>query len=190
MKRAIFFDRDGVLTVDRGVEKNIHEMELYPEAAETVAFFRGRKFLIFVVTNQPVVARGLISEEDLRVHFDDFERELLHRNSGASIDMIYYCPHHPSANLERYRVLCECRKPKPGMILRAAGEFGVDLPQSYMIGDRITDIVAGAAAGCRTVQCMTGRHEDGLIETDMVFDAGIQPDFRVTDLRELREIVR
>ncbi|MBN1531199.1 MAG: HAD family hydrolase [Spirochaetes bacterium] len=190
MRRAVFFDRDGVLTVDKGVERNIREMELYPAAADTIAFMRSSGFLIFVVTNQPVVARGLVSEDDLRDHFRLFERELLLRNPDAVVDMIYYCPHHPSANLERYRVLCECRKPKPGMLLRAAREFGVDLASSYMVGDRITDIVAGAAAGCRTVQCLTGKHDDGLIETDMVFDRNTEPDYRIVNLGELKEIVR
>ncbi|PKL35232.1 MAG: D,D-heptose 1,7-bisphosphate phosphatase [Spirochaetae bacterium HGW-Spirochaetae-1] len=190
MKRGLFFDKDGVLTIDKGVGKNIFEMELYPASADTIAYFRNLGFQIFVITNQPVVARGIISEEKLLAYFETLKQELLKKNLSSIIDRIYYCPHHPSANLEKYRIRCECRKPKPGMLISASREFDIDLTRSYMIGDRITDIVAGSAAGCKTVQCLTGRHEDPLIETDMVFNRGIEPDHRILNLEELKQIIQ
>ena len=111
-----------------------------------------------VVSNQAVVARGLISESELaglnRLILDQIEHA-----GGPRLDAVYYCPHHPEATLPEYRVACQCRKPRPGMIVQAAAEHGLDLQASFLVGDRMTDIAAGAAAGCRTVLVTCGRHD-------------------------------
>jgi len=190
MNRAIFFDKDGVINSDKGISGNFEPVELYPEIAVLMAEFRIRGYRIFVVTNQPVVARGLMSEAELEEYLGKFEKLILEKNSGAIIDKIYYCPHHPNANIEKYRVRCECRKPRPGMILKAAEEFALNLNESFMIGDRISDIISGSLAGCKTVHFLSGMHMEKTIETDLKIEKEISPDYKITDLNELREIIR
>lgn len=114
MYKAIFFDKDGVLSVDKDVYANTYDFELYQFAGDTIAYLRSLNFYIFIVTNQAIVARGLISEKDLNDSFKIFTLQLLKQNQEAQIDDIYYCPHHPNADVEKYRKNCKCRKPKPG----------------------------------------------------------------------------
>ena len=111
------------------------------------------------------------------------------QNEDAIIDRIYYCPHHPNGDLQEYRKICECRKPKPGMLIRASEEYGIDLNRSYMIGDRISDIIAGHLAGCKTIQFLSGRHNDRQIESDLVLEKNIEPDFTITDIYQIRNII-
>ena len=138
-------------------------------------------FLLEVVSNQPAVARGLITEPDLQKLHAVLEKMLV--QAGAPrLDGWYFCPHHPHATLSRYRVVCDCRKPRPGMLLQAAREHGVDLQNSFLVGDRITDIIAGARAGCRTVLVQTGKHLEKPIETSEPLDPVIQPEHICADL--------
>ena len=190
MNRAIFFDKDGVLNPDLGISGNLQSMEPFAEAADTIAYFRSAGYKIIVVTNQPVVARGIIGEAELREYLKKFEAVLTQKNSMARIDKICYCPHHPNANVLSYRKNCDCRKPKPGMIVSAALEFDIDLSKSVMIGDRISDIIAGSLAGCgRTVQIMSGEHESKMIESDLQLDREIEADFKILNIGELRSII-
>lgn len=188
--RAVFFDKDGVINADKGIRGNFEPVALTPGVCNLIAELKSSGFMIFVATNQPVVARGLMSEEELAAYMEKFAALVAAEASGAIIDRIYCCPHHPSANDERYRVSCGCRKPKPGMLLRAAAEFGVDLAASYMIGDRMSDVIAGALAGCKTVHFLSGAHAEKAIETDLVLDREIRPDFTVRSARELKEIIK
>lgn len=190
MNRAVFFDKDGVMNADRGVNGNLEPLELYPGISDLIAEFRGRGFKIFVVTNQPVVARGLMSEDELASFMKKFAALVARANPGALIDKIYYCPHHPNANVEKYRTVCECRKPKPGMLLRASREFDIDTGASFMIGDRMSDVIAGSLAGCATIHFLSGKHSEKAIETDLKFDGEIKPDHTITDLNELRSIIK
>jgi D-glycero-D-manno-heptose 1,7-bisphosphate phosphatase len=128
-----------------------------------------------VVSNQPVVARGLASVAEV---------ERLHAALGLDVEGSYFCPHHPRATLAAYRVACECRKPRPGMLLRAAAELELDLPASFMIGDRPSDIEAGRRAGCRTIRLRSGAHAAAPIESPDPFDPEIEADFTCADLRE------
>jgi D-glycero-D-manno-heptose 1,7-bisphosphate phosphatase len=136
-----------------------------------------------VITNQTVIARGLATEEDVR-HLHDAIQQLLHRANGSQIDAFYVCPHHPNATRANYRIDCACRKPKPGMLLQAAYDHNIDLQRSYMIGDRITDIIAGARAGCKTILIETGAHLEKPIETTEPIDPHIQPDLICQDLSQ------
>lgn len=129
--------------------------------------------MIVVVTNQPVVARGMASEDDVRATNDRVGQLLA--DMGARVDRFYYCPHHPNGTLKEFRVVCECRKPAPGMLLQAAREMGIDTARSYMVGDRISDIVAGHLAGCSTVLLETGEHSAAPIESTFM-DTSIRPD--------------
>lgn len=179
---AVFLDRDGVLVEDRGVLLSAAEICIPPAVPPALGDLAAAGFRLIVVTNQAVVARGLISEDELRAIHAEIERQL--SAAGApKLDAIYYCPHHPEATLPEYRVVCDCRKPKPGAFLRASREFDVDLAASFMVGDRLTDVAAGQAAGCRTVLLETGRHTDPPIVTPGDWDRQCRPDYVCSDLQ-------
>jgi D-glycero-D-manno-heptose 1,7-bisphosphate phosphatase len=190
VSRAIFFDKDGVMNTDRGVYGITEEPEFLPGIDSIISSSRFKGFQIIVVTNQPAVARGIVSEESLTKLLDAFKKKLAHRNNNAIIDSIYYCPHHPNADLQRYRLSCSCRKPKPGMILQACADLNIDPRKSYMVGDRISDVIAGHLAGCTTIQFLSGQHDNKMIDTDLIVDYEIKPDFTITDLSQLEDIIK
>lgn len=151
-QRAIFLDRDGVINVHKGFLKWSADMELLPGSAEAIRRINDSGYLALVVTNQPVIARGDCTWEEL----DEIHRamETLLGSEGAYVDGIFVCPHHPDrgfpGEIAEYKIECECRKPKPGLLIQAAQQYNVDLEQSYMVGDSVSDIQAGIAAGCKT----------------------------------------
>lgn len=155
MKRAIFLDRDGTIIVDKGFVHKKEDLELLPGAAQAIKLAREAGFLVVVVTNQSGVARGYFTEEEVKAFNAYLNRVLAQR--GARIDAFYYCPHHPQAPIEAYRKACSCRKPRPGLLLRAAQELGIDLCQSWMIGDSPRDAEAGQRAGCNTILLERGK---------------------------------
>ena len=181
MSKAAFLDRDGVLNElvyfeEAGiVDSPFHEdqLRLLPGVAEALCLLRETGFETVVISNQPVVAKGHCH----RVRLDGITRRLhdLLAREGARLDAVYYCLHHPEAKLRELRVNCECRKPKPGLLQRAAVERGLDLSRSVFIGDSITDVLAGRAAGCRTallgrVRCDLCRHlEEQGVKPDWIF---------------------
>lgn len=143
--KAAFLDRDGTILVERGHVATASELVLLPGSAAAIGELRARGWKVFVVTNQSHVAKGLITENDLeRIHRDFVQ---LLQDAGATIDGIYYCPHHPQGIVSGYTLVCECRKPGPGLLLRAAEEHGIDLQRSVMVGDARRDLEAGQAAG-------------------------------------------
>lgn len=151
-QKAIFLDRDGTINKYVGFLRNIDDFELIDGVSEAIRAINASGYLAIVVTNQPVIARGEVSFEGLEEIHNKMET-LLGRE-GAYVDAVYYCPHHPHKGYEGERpelkIDCECRKPKPGMLMKAAEDFNIDLSQSWMIGDGENDIRAGQAAGCRT----------------------------------------
>ncbi len=153
-QRAVFLDRDGTINKYVGFLRDIGEMELLPGAAEAIQMIDRSGYLAIVVTNQPVIARGEVTWDEL----DDIHRKLetLLGREGAYVDDIFVCPHHPDRGFagERpeYKIDCDCRKPKPGLLLQAAEKYNIDLAESWMVGDSDSDIQAGEAAGCRTVK--------------------------------------
>jgi D-glycero-D-manno-heptose 1,7-bisphosphate phosphatase len=151
---AVFLDRDGVVIEDGHYLGSPDRVRLVPGAAEAVAALNRSGWRVVIVSNQSGVARGMFTERDVdSVH--SHLADLLH-GYGARIDAFHFCPHHPEGEVPEYRLTCECRKPSPGMLVRAAAELRIDLGASWMIGDRVTDLEAGAAAGCRTVLVRTG----------------------------------
>lgn len=151
-QRAVFLDRDGTLNRHVGFVTETAQLELLPDVAEAVRNINQSRYLVIVVTNQPVIARGEITIEELdNIHN---RLETLLGQEGAYVDAIYYCPHHPhkgySGERPEYKIECDCRKPKPGLLLRAAEDFHIDLSASWMVGDSESDIQAGKSAGCRT----------------------------------------
>ena len=151
-QKAVFLDRDGTINKYVGFLRDIDEFELLDGAADAIKKINASGYLAIVVTNQPVIARGEVSFEELeRIHN---KMETLLGKEGAYLDAIYFCPHHPHKGYEGERPElkfdCDCRKPKPGMLLNAARDFNIDLSQSWMIGDGENDIKAGQNAGCQT----------------------------------------
>jgi len=144
---AVFFDRDGVLNIDKEYLCRSEDFEWLPGAVDAIRFFNDRGFYTFVVSNQSGVARGYYKEQDVRVLHNWMNRELA--KQGAHIDAFYYCPHHPTAGELPYRRDCNCRKPAPGLIMDALGEWNVDRENSRLIGDRGSDIAAAEAAGIK-----------------------------------------
>lgn len=152
-QKAIFLDRDGTLNKYVDFLRDIEQFELIPGTEDAIRKINESGYLAIVVTNQPVIARGEVSLEELEEIHNKLETLL--GLKGAYVDAIYYCPHHPHKGYEgerpEYKIECDCRKPKPGMLLKAAENFNIDLSQSWMIGDGENDIKAGIAAGCKTV---------------------------------------
>jgi D-glycero-D-manno-heptose 1,7-bisphosphate phosphatase len=153
-KAAVFLDRDGVLIEEVNYLTEVAQVRLIAGAAEAVANLNRAGIPVVVVTNQAGVAHGYFPEErvaEVHAYLDELLAE-----RGAWVDRYYYCPHHADAAVERYRAECECRKPKPGMLRRAGAEMGLDLRRSYVVGDKVSDLLAGGAAGCKTILVRTG----------------------------------
>lgn len=174
-QKAVFLDRDGTLNIYKGFLRNIDDFELIPGVANAIKIINESGYLAIVVTNQPVLARGEVSWDELEEIHNKLETVL--GLEGAYFDGIYLCPHHPHKGYEgeipELKIDCNCRKPKPGMLLQAAEDFNIDLSQSYMIGDGESDIKAGAAAGCKTV-LVNGEgtlKQDGNFGQDYTFDS-------------------
>ena len=152
-QKAIFLDRDGTINKYVGFLRKEEEFELLPGVADAVRKINQSGFLAIVVTNQPVIARGEVTFEGLDTIHNKMETLL--GKEGAYLDAIYFCPHHPHKGYEgevaELKIECDCRKPKPGMLIKAAEDFNINLSQSFMVGDGENDIKAGKAAGCKTV---------------------------------------
>lgn len=178
---AIFLDRDGVLVEDAGLVTQADQFTIMTDVPVALDKLKRSGYKLVGITNQAVVARGLVSEaeaEALNARLD----QMLQVAGGPPLDGWFLCPHHPKATLPAYRQNCECRKPAPGMLLRAARDHNIELEPSYMVGDRLTDIMAGKNAGCRTVLVETGKHDAPLIETSSPLDIDTQADHVCDDL--------
>ena len=153
-RRAIFMDRDGTVCEEVGYVNHVDRIRLLPRSAEAIRLANQAGFQTVIVTNQAGVARGYFDEDLVHEVHDAVRRQLA--EAGARIDGIYYCPHHPEVGAPPYRRACDCRKPGPGMLLRAQEEMGIDLESSYMVGDTVKDLGAGRAVGATTVLVLTG----------------------------------
>lgn len=159
-QKAIFLDRDGTINKYVGFLRDIEEFQLIDGVAEAIKKINNSGYLAIIVTNQPVIARGEVSYEELDKIHKKLETEL--GLKGAYIDRLYYCPHHPHKGYEgeisKLKIDCSCRKPKPGMLIKAAKDFNIDLSNSWMVGDSENDILAGKNAGCKTVLIGKGKY--------------------------------
>lgn len=180
--KAVFLDRDG--TIIRQVEllHKISELRLLPRAAQAIRAINRLGYLAIIITNQPVVARGLIEPEGV----DSIHAVLIKRLSkcGAKIDAVYFCPHHPNANVKKYRLHCRCRKPNIGMILKAVKKFNINIKKSFLIGDSTRDILAGDRAGLKTILVKTGHTR----KDPWQFNA--RPDFITKNLNEVVKLLK
>ncbi|MBI1951408.1 MAG: HAD family hydrolase [Acidobacteria bacterium] len=158
---AIFMDRDGTISEEVGYVNHISRYRLLPRSLEAIRLVNEAGVLAIVTTNQSGVARGYFCQDLVEaVHA---RLRSLAAGAGARLDAIYYCPHHPAEGSPPWRAACDCRKPKPGMILQAARDHGIDLGRSYVVGDSVVDLEAGAAAGVRGILVLTG-YGRGLVE--------------------------
>ncbi len=169
-QKAIFIDRDGTINKYVGFLRDIDCFELLPGVIEAVRKINASGYLAIAVTNQPVIARGEVGIPELREIHNKMETLL--GEGGAYLDGVYYCPHHPHRGFEgevpELKIDCDCRKPKPGMLLKAAKDFNIDISQSWMIGDSENDVAAGKAAGCRAILIGDGDFGQDLTATSLL----------------------
>jgi D-glycero-D-manno-heptose 1,7-bisphosphate phosphatase len=154
MNRAVFMDRDGTISEEVGYLNHPSRFRIFPYSGAAVKLLNINGWLAIVVTNQSGVARGYFPEEMIRTVHEQLNIELA--GATARLDAIYYCPHHPTAGQAPFRLDCECRKPKPGLIHQAAKDFDIDLTQSWMVGDRYSDIQMAHNAGLNSALVLSG----------------------------------
>lgn len=158
MNKAVFVDKDGTLVEDVPYNVNPKKLRLTDGAIEGLRLLRQHGFLIIVVSNQAGIARGYFNEAALKRILTALQERLARH--GLRVDGYFFCPHHPDGIVPEYSTACECRKPAPGMIMAAAEQYGIDLTQSWMIGDILDDIEAGHRAGCKTVLINNGNETE------------------------------
>jgi D-glycero-D-manno-heptose 1,7-bisphosphate phosphatase len=177
MNKAIFIDKDGTLIRDVPYNVNPDLVEFEEGAFEALTRFQNAGFLIVIISNQSGIGRGYFTEFDLENIILHIRNEL--QNNGILLSGFYFCPHHPDDTLKD----CDCRKPRPGMILRAAGDLGVALEDSWMIGDILHDVEAGNRAGCKSILIDNGN------ETEWKVGEFRTPDFKVLNLMSAAECI-
>ncbi len=169
-QRAVFLDRDGTLNRYIGFLRSPEEFELLPGVTEAIKKINNSGYLAIVVTNQPVIARGEVTIDQLKTIHNKMETLL--GKEGAYLDAVYYCPHHPDKGFEgevlQLKIHCNCRKPNPGMLLKAAKDYNIDLAASWIIGDSDNDIKAGKAAGCKSA--MIGHSDLSTVSVSSLYD--------------------
>ncbi|HEX5554107.1 MAG TPA: HAD family hydrolase [Chitinophagaceae bacterium] len=156
--KAIFIDKDGTLLVNVPYNVNPDLLSFQQNAVEGLRRLQTYGYLLFIVTNQSGVAFGFFKEEALWELHKAIQGLL--EEAGVRLDGFYYCPHHPDGIIRQYSMPCTCRKPAPGMLLRAAGDFNIDLSSSWMIGDILNDVEAGDGAGCKTILIDNGNETE------------------------------
>lgn len=147
MNKAIFLDRDGTINVDKAYLSKIEDFEYLPGVIEGLKLLQNAGYKLIIVTNQSGIARGYYTEEDFLKLNDWMIHDL--KSKGIEVSKVYYCPHHPSGKIEKYRVNCDCRKPNLGMYRQAIRDFDIDVSASYAIGDKIRDSYICASTDCR-----------------------------------------
>jgi len=189
--KAIFLDRDGVINEliyyrEQGVIDSpftVEQFRLLPGVSEAIKKFREMDYKVVLVSNQPGIAKGHMSRQTFETITKKMEAELA--KEGAFLDAEYYCFHHPEAKIKKLKANCECRKPKPGLLVKAAKDIDIDLSKSWMIGDGLTDVKAGKVAGTRTI--LLGRMKCELCRLMDEDDA--RPDAITSDLMETAQFI-
>lgn len=178
-QRAVFIDRDGTISEEVGYINRSERFRLFPYAASAIKQLNENGWLAIVTTNQAGVARGYFTEEMIRTVHERMTSEL--ESEGARIDAIFYCAHHPSVGDPPYRLDCDCRKPKPGLITRAARDFDINLSSSWVVGDRYSDVELARNAGVKSAFVLSGygrgewehqrnswKHQPNLVADDLL----------------------
>jgi D-glycero-D-manno-heptose 1,7-bisphosphate phosphatase len=191
MAKAVFLDRDGTINEiiyyqELGIVDSPFTMEqfkLLPGVGEAIRILNQSEFKVILVSNQPGIAKGHFSMDTFEKIREKMRTELTEQ--GAFLDGEYYCLHHPEAKIEEYKKNCECRKPKPGLLLKAANDLNIDLANSWMVGDSLTDIEAGKRVGCKTI--LIGRMKCELCR--LMGDRNT-PDYIVQDLYSMIDVIK
>jgi D-glycero-D-manno-heptose 1,7-bisphosphate phosphatase len=178
LRPAVFIDRDGTLTEEVGYVNHPSRLQLLPRSGEAICRLNAANVAAVLVTNQAGIARGYFSENVLQAVNESLYAQLA--RAGARLDGLYACLHHPTDGEAPYRARCDCRKPKPGLLLRAARDLGLDLAQCTMVGDKVSDLVAARAVGAGAVLVLTGYGRGEWEYRRERFD--VQPDHVATDL--------
>ncbi len=160
---AIFLDRDGTINEEVGYLDSMEKLQIIPAAFEAIRLINQSGMKAVVISNQAGVAKGYFSEKFVRKINGQIQSAMLER--GALIDRFYFCPHHPSEGNDPYRIICNCRKPEPGLLHQAAADLDIDLNRSYLIGDRLRDVETAHRAGAKGVLVMTGYGQDLMRQT-------------------------
>ncbi len=184
MNRAVFFDRDGTVTEEVGYLTDLSKMHLIPGAGMAIKKLNDAGFKVILVTNQSGVARGYFPESQVHAAHKMLEQML--QIEGARLDGIYYCPHHPSAGNSEYTMACDCRKPGTGLLDRASRDFDIDIKQSYVVGDKWSDIELAQRAGTRgavLVGTGFGTEDAGNVRPELISD----PDYTAHDISDAVE---
>jgi D-glycero-D-manno-heptose 1,7-bisphosphate phosphatase len=180
---AVFLDRDGTINEEVGYIDSLDKLKIIPSAFEAIRLINESGMKVVVISNQAGVARGLFTEEFVRTT-NNYVQNILGQQ-GAYINNFYYCPHHPTEGEEPYRQACDCRKPAPGMLIKAAQDLNIDLKVSYLVGDRFLDIEAARKAGVKGILVKTG-YGRTLLQDDGPDKATPEnkPDFIASDILE------
>lgn len=176
-KFAAFIDRDGTINLDVDNLSKAKDLTILPNVAKAIALLNKYRIPVIVITNQPVIARGLLTEEGVKKIHREINSRL--EKMEAKIDGFYFCPHHHNANIEKYRITCICRKPGTAMYKQAAKDFGINLKKSYVIGDSFRDMDAGKTLGATTISVFSNQKENQSSNSD----------YSVKDLYQAVEII-
>jgi D-glycero-D-manno-heptose 1,7-bisphosphate phosphatase len=187
LNKAVFIDRDGTLIEDRGYICDFDQVEIFPFSFEATRMMNENGFKVIVVTNQSSIARGICTEYQVQQLHDKMEE--FFRSKRSIINAFYYCPFYEYGVVEKYKKRDDCRKPLPGMILKAAKDFNINLNESFMIGDNVKDVIAGHKAGCKTMLVKTGNWcqtkkdlELSKIKPYFIFDNVLKAAFKIIEL--------
>ena len=185
MYKAVFLDRDGVITKEPPhYAHRIDQLELIPKSAEAIRLLNKNGFKVIVVSNQSGVARGYYQEKDIEIYNREMKKKLKEKN--AYIDAIYYCPHYSEATIKECRIDCDCRKPIPVMLTQVEKDLNLHLKLSFLIGDKMSDIEAGYRAGCKTILVLTGQGND---ELKKISKMDIKPNYISNNLYTAVQII-
>ncbi len=154
MQKAVFLDRDGVVNEDVDHLNSVSDLHMIPSSVRAIKQLNDRGYIVVLVTNQGGIAKGIIDPRNLEAIHAEMTDHLT--RGGARLDGIYFCPHHPQGTIAEYAIVCDCRKPKAGLIYRAAKDLEIDLSKSFLVGDKLSDIVAGKTAGVKTILVNAG----------------------------------
>jgi D-glycero-D-manno-heptose 1,7-bisphosphate phosphatase len=186
--KAIFLDRDGVINKERNLITHKSQLQVIDKVPLALNILKKLGYKLIVISNQTVVARDLLTEDQvslLHIHLN----KMLIQQGNIKIDHFYFCPHHPNANNKMYRQDCACRKPKAGLLIQAAKDWNISLEDSYMVGDRISDINAGYHVGNSTILVESGAHKAPKILSNH-FNDDIKPDFQCADLFQAAQYIQ
>lgn len=180
-----------MLIKDSGLISSPSQVKVFENVGDSISLLKSLNFKIIMVSNQTVVSRGILPYDEMISLNDYVLTEIKKQNPKAEFDELYFSPYHPKATVENYRQDSDCRKPRSGMLLKAQLKYDIDFSQSYIIGDRLTDIYAGKSVGCKGIQLLTGAENEPLIESGLVLNEDwLKPDFTFNDLYEASLFIR